>query len=146
MVSTVPMRTQVSPLTVADFVEMPYSPVLLLDSKFDVLITDDSEFREACEDGFKAYFEGMYEMDDEDDDVFVERCYTWAEVIESVVDNALSEGEPGRLLPCVERAGFALGWLSALALTDRPMARRALTVLEALLTPSAKQLRRGLAA
>jgi len=140
------MRTQVSPLTVADFVEMPYSPVLLLDSKFDVLITDDSEFREACEDGFKAYFEVMDEMDDEDDDVFVERCYTWAEVIESVVDNALSEGEPGRLLPCVERAGFALGWLSALALTDRPMARRALTVLEALLTPSAKQLRRGLAA
>ena len=146
MVSTVQVMTRVSPLTAADFVDMSYSPALLLDSKFDVSITDDSEFREACEDGFKAYFEGMYEMDEEDDDVFVERCYTWAEVIESVVDNALSEGEPGRLLPCVERAGFALGWLSALALTDRSMARRALTVLEALLAPSEKQLRRGLVA
>ncbi len=146
MVSTLPVITQVSPLTVADCSDMPYAPVLLLDSKFDASITDDSEFREACEDGFKAYFEEMYEWDEEDDDVFVERCYTWAEVIESVVDNALSEGEPGRLLPCVERAGFALGWLSALALTDRSMARRALTVLEALLVPSEKRLRRGLVA
>ncbi len=146
MVSTVPMRTQIFPLTVADFIDVPYSPALLLDSKFDVSITDDPEFHEACRDGFTFYFGEMYEWDEEDDDVFVERCYTWVEVIESVVDNALSEGEPGRLLPCVERAGFALGWLSALALTDRSMARRALTVLEVLLAPSEKRLRRGLAA
>src|SRR6266567_9192245 len=146
MVSTLPIITKVSPLTVADYVEMPYSPALLLDSKFDASITDDPEFREACKDGFTFYFEEMYEWDEEDDEVFVERCYTWVEVIESVVDNALSEGEPGRLLPCVERAGFALGWLSALALTDRSMARRALTVLEALLVPSEKRLRRGLVA
>ncbi|SRR6266567_1303511 len=147
MVSTLPIITQVSPLTVADCVEMPYSPVLLLDSKFDVSITDDPAFREACEDGFGGYFEGMYEMDEEQEEsLFVARCYSWAEVVEWVVDNALSEEKPGRLLPCVERAGYALGWLSALALTDRSTARRALTVLEALLAPSEKCLRRGLVA
>ena len=146
MVSTLPVITQVSPLTIADFVEMPYSPAVLLDSKFDASMTYDPEFREASRDGFTFYFEEMYEWDEEDNEVFVGRCYTWVEVIESVVDNALSEGEPGRLLPCVERAGFALGWLSALALTDRSTARRALTVLEALLVPSDKCLRRGLAA
>ncbi len=146
MVSTVQVMTRVSPLTAADFVDMSYSPALLLDSKFDASITDAPEFREACRDGFTFYFEEMYEWDEQDNEVFVECRYTWAEVIESVVDNALSEGEPGRLLPCVERAGFALGWLSALALTDRSMARRALTVLEALLAPSEKQLRRGLVA
>ncbi len=146
MVSTVSMITKVSSLTAADFVDLPYSPALLLDSKFDVSITDDAEFREACEDGFKAYFEGMYEMDDEGDGVFVACCYTWAEVVEQVADSVLSEGCPGRLLPCAERAGFALGWLSALALTDPSMAMRALSVLEALLVPSEKRLRRKLVA
>ena len=143
MTSTVQTMTKVSPLSLADFAVMPYSPAFLLDSKFDASLTDDPDFREGCEFGFVTYFDEMYEADEQGNDVFVERRYSWAEVVEIVVDEVLSE-EMGRLLPCVERAGVVLGWLSALALTDRAMAERALTVGEALLLPSGKAWRQEL--
>jgi hypothetical protein len=147
MVSTLsmPIITQAAPLTVADFNGLPYSPALLLDSKFDAAITDAVAFHEACQGGFEAYFDAMYDWDVEQGRaVFVAERYTWEEVIERVVDNALSEDEFHCLLPCAERVGFTLGWLSALAFTEPAMAGQALVVLEALLVPSAKKMRRNL--
>ena len=135
MVSTLSMSVNLSiaPLTLADFAEMPYSPALLLDSKFDATLTDDLAFRGACEFGFLNYFDQMYQDDEQGEEVFVERRYEWAEVVEIVVDEVLWEPSAGLVLSCAERAGTLLGWLSALALTERAMARRALTVAETLL-------------
>lgn len=147
MVSTLPMSviTKAASLTAADFVDLPYSPTLLLDSKFNTSITDDVAFREACQSGYLMYFDDMYDWDVEQGcSVFVAERYTWDEVIERVVDNALPEDEFGCWLPCAERVGYTLGWLSALALTERVMAERALLVLEALLVPSIKKMRRNL--
>ena len=142
MVSSVPMVTHVFPLTAADCAEMPYASALLLDSKFDASITDDPEFRGACETGFDAYFEEMYAWNEVGDDlVFVEKQYAWREVRTFVVRNAMAHDGRGELLPCGWRAGFVLGWLSALALTDRSVALRALSVVERLLTLHGKRRR-----
>src|SRR6266704_6973752 len=117
MVSTVSMITKVSPLTVADCVDLPYSPALLLDSKFDASITDDSEFCEGCETGFDAYFESMYQWNEaRTDTVFVQQWFSLGEVLAFVAENVFAEDEHDRLLPLGWRAGFLLGWLSALAL------------------------------
>ena len=143
----VPLLMQAAPLTITELAEIEYSPVLLLDAKFDVAVTDGPAFRSACECGFDAYFEDMREWNEEGTEtVLVERCATWAEIVRWVVSNALAEEQPGRLLSRVWRAGFGLGWLSALALTRRSEAIRALAVLEAMLTPSDGVLRLDVAA
>jgi len=141
------MRTQVSPLTVADCVDMPYSPALLLDSKFDASITDDPEFRAACETGFDAYFESMYQWNEaRTDTVFVGRRFSRGGVLAFVAENVFAEDEHDGLLLVGWRGGFLLGWLSALALTDRVTATQALAVVEVLLMPSGKCVRRLLVA
>jgi hypothetical protein len=145
--TAVSLLMQAAPLTVAEIAEIDYSPVLLLDAKFDVAVTDDPAFRSACEYGFDAYFEDMCEWNESGTEtVLVERCSTWAEIVRWVVSNALTEERPGRLLSRGWRAGFGLGWLSALALTRRGEAVRALAVLEAMLTPSEGVLRLDVAA
>lgn len=132
------LNTSVAPLTLAEYAEMPYCSALLLDSKFDASLTDAPAFHEACEFGFVTYFDEMYEADEQDNDVLVERRYSWAEVVKIVVDEALCEEQSGPVLSLAYRAGVMLGWLSALALTDPKMAGQALTVAEALLLPSGK--------
>ena len=136
MVSTLsmPVKSSVAPLTLADYADMPYSPAFLLDSKFDASLTDNPAFRRACEFGFVTYFDEMYEANEQGDDVFVERCYGWTEVVKIVVDEVLFNERSGSVLSRAERAGVLLGWLSALALTDRALALRALTVAETLLS------------
>ena len=133
MVSTVPVRTQVSPLTVADFAELPYSPALLLDAKFDVSITDDPEFRIACRWGFDAYFELMHRLDKASGkSVFVAEVYSWDEVVRFLLNNVMDERGVADDRYRGWRAGFLLGWLSALALTDRVLAVNGLAIVERL--------------
>ncbi|MGH2498311.1 MAG: hypothetical protein ACRDIV_26760 [Ktedonobacteraceae bacterium] len=133
MVSTVQMITKIAPLTLAEYAEMPYAPALLLDSKFDASITDDSEFHHACESGFRAYFDGMYEWNEEGTDtVFVAKCYTWADVVALVDETAWSTGlHDWRSVSFAWGAGFGLGWLSVHALVHRDDAVMALGRLTA---------------
>src|SRR5579885_711042 len=107
--------TQVKP---TGFSGLPYSPVLLLDARFDASITDCSWFRDACSDGFEHYFEEVYEAD-ESGDVVVDRVYTWREVEREIVEHVTRRYDAAERfygVPCLPfRAGFMLGWLSALA-------------------------------
>lgn len=122
-------------VSAAAFCELPYSSALLLDSSFGVDITDDSKFRRACESGFDAYFEEMYELDG-DRPFFVARSYSGSDMIVFVLENVLHCQAGDRLvdLPSVVwDAGFVLGWLSAHALVDRPASLLALEVLRALI-------------
>lgn len=133
MVSTVEMRTQAAPLTLVDYAEMPYSPALLLDSKFDASLTDDPEFRIGCKWGFDAYFEFMYRLDKASGkSVFVAEVYTWHEVVRFILNNVMDERGVADDRYRGWRAGFLLGWLSALALTDRVLAVNGLAVVERL--------------
>ena len=130
-----------SSLAVAAVVcEVPYSPALLLESSFDASITDSSEFRKACQWGFDAYFEYMYEFDSSGVElVFVSRLYTWVEIVELVVETALREDWAGYQISRDWRVGFGLGWLSALALVNRQEAMMGLTMLMALIVGSVSE-------
>jgi len=121
-------------LTVAAFAEVPYSPALLLESSFDASVTDSEEFHLGCKWGFDAYFDTMYGWGESKAElVFVEKRYTWAEIVEFVFLTALGEDPPGYVTLRDWRAGFGLGWLSALALTNRHEAMLGLTMLTVLL-------------
>ena len=104
--------------------------------------TDSSEFRKACLWGFDAYFEGMYEWESSGGTlVFVPRLHTWVEVVELVVETALCEDWAGYQISRGGRAGFGLGWLSALALVNRQEAMVGLTMLMALIVgPAADRM------
>jgi hypothetical protein len=130
MVSTVQIM-KVAPLTLAEYAEMPYAPTLLLDSKFDASLTDDPEFRRACESGFEGYFELMYEWnEDRTAAVFVEKRYTWADLAVLVDETVGDTGLQGwRGVSFAWGAGFGLGWLSAHALVQREDAELALARL-----------------
>ena len=125
-------------MSAAAFVDVPYSPALLLEASLSAAITDDEEFTSGCSWGFECYFEEMYRVNEErTGTVFVERSYSWAEVIAFVLENARSH--EARYMPpsLAWDAGFVLGWLSAHALVDRPVALLALEVLRGLIEPSA---------
>jgi hypothetical protein len=84
--------------------------------------------------GFDAYFDTMYEWGESKAElVFVEKHYTWAEIVEFVIQTVLGEDPPGYVTLRDWRAGFGLGWLSALALTNRHEARMGLAMLTTLL-------------
>ena len=124
-------------LSAAAFVDLPYSPALLLDSSFSANITDNPEFHKACKYGFDAYFEDMYELDEEYNETFVEKRYSWAEVATLVGETVWSIGlRDWRRVPSAWGAGFGLGWLSAHALVERPVSLLALEVLRVLIEPS----------
>lgn len=138
-----------SPVSLAPsyFVDLPYSPALLLDAGFDASITDPADFRSACDAGFDDYFEMMYCWSETRTDlVFVDRFYTWLEVQGGIVGNVVRTYGPSeqffRVTPLSWRAGFVLGWLSALALVDRPLALRGLCLL-VLLVPSCQKEEAG---
>ncbi len=125
------------PLLPSAFIDMPYSSGLLLDGRFDASLTDDPQFRSACKSGFEAYFEDMYE-DGTSDDVFVDHFYRYDEVVDFLMEwrelsmgDAFFEERFGVHTPLAWHVGFMLGWLSALALTDRELALRGLGVLVA---------------
>src|SRR5438477_3772005 len=116
-------------LTVAAFAEVPYSPALLLESSFDASVIDNDEFHLGCKWGFDAYFDTMYEWGESKAElVFVEKHYTWAEIVEFVIQTVLGEDPPGYVTLRDWRAGVGRGWLSALALTNRCDPRMGRTV------------------
>lgn len=121
------------PVSAAAFVEVPYSPTFLLDCSFPAFIRHDHEFALACGCGFDDYFEMMYEWSESDELVFVEKFYTWAEVVTFVIDEMFPCTWYGHETSLPFRAGFLLGWLSALALVNRSMAVMALDIVQALL-------------
>jgi|SRR5579883_2667823 hypothetical protein len=127
------VREAMPPLTLAQWAEVPYSPALLLDSRFDVSITDDKEFRKACQCGFDGYFDVLSGSDASGVFTVVEHDYSWSEVVTFLVEDVMAVGEAVSMMSRAWRAGFGLGWLSALALTNRQMARLALEVLTVLI-------------
>src|SRR2546429_6605677 len=121
-------------LSVAAFAEVPYSPALLLESSFDASVTDSEEFHLGCKWGFDAYFDTMYGWGESKAElVFVEKRYTWAEIVEIVFLTALGEDLPGYVTLRDWRAGFCLCWLSALALAKRHGGVLGLSMLSLLL-------------
>lgn len=111
-----------------DLAGIAYSPALLLDGRFDVTITDDPVFDKACEAGFDAFFESMYQhVEGQDGLVFVEREYTLLAVKNEMLQAMLIDLNSSNRLAW--RAGFLLGWLSALALGQRDTALYGLGVL-----------------
>ncbi|GHO51697.1 hypothetical protein [Ktedonobacter robiniae] len=124
------MRVQA---TFKDFVSTEYSSAFLLSTRLDTWIVGDSEFQKVCEWGFDGYFESMYcESEDPAQLVLAEQSYSEAEVVQLVVDVVL----PDHMESVASRAGYALGWLSALALIDRQTSLIGLSVWESLLISS----------
>src|SRR5437660_9466493 len=95
-----------------DFNGLSYSPALLLDARLSAAITDDADFRSACEWGFWSFWEGV----DCDDDGL---C-TVKEARAATRENMRDDVHPffGPPPPLVSRVGVSLGWLSALALAQ----------------------------
>lgn len=119
--------------SVLEYVALPYSPSLLLEVHFPLALVADHGFSEACEVGFNDYFGEMCQESTLDELVCVERVYTWADVEQRVVSDMVTASEKlGERLPWC--AGYALGWLSALALTQRSLALRGVGFLYALVT------------
>ena len=135
------VSVEASRLAPSDFVDLPYSPALLLDARFGAELTDHQDFAAACGEGFDGYFSEMYHWnEDRSGTVFVDHFFTWDEVREMVVQEVAAycaaycnESVFEQLYGPVSlawRAGFVLGWLSALALSDRALALRGLALLE----------------
>lgn len=101
------------------FVDLPYTPTLLLESGFPDSFTDAPEFQRACECGFDGYFEDMFEWNEERTElVFVERFCTLSEM-QIILERGVKDftlPHPDITMSLVWHAGFWLGWLSAFAL------------------------------
>jgi hypothetical protein len=96
--------------------EVSYSPVLLLDARLGASITDDPDFCDCCQLGFEVYFD------------FLPSDGIVADVMMGFVVNNLVDSGDG-VMPLPSAAGLVLGWLSALALTDRSLASQGLDLL-----------------
>ncbi len=117
-------------LTPVDFPDVSYSPAFLLPVQFDASIMTDPEYQRACEVGFDDYVERLYEADER-------AFFTWDEVKNEVVRTLLDVQKvlpPGfPTLSLAWASGFLLGWLSALALINRPLALSGLELLTVLI-------------
>lgn len=117
-------------LSFDDFQDISYSPAFLLPAQFDTRLTLDPEYQKACQVGFDDGIERLSEEDERE-------LFTWDmvrnEVLTSLLDvqRVLPPGFP--TLSLAWASGFLLGWLSALALIDRPLALRGLELLTVLL-------------
>jgi hypothetical protein len=133
--SVLPLASVTRSLTPADFQDVSYSPRFLLPVQFDASMTTDSEYQEGCESGFYCYFEDMFQQNEAGrETVFLDRFYSRADVMSLVVEGLSSSFSPSRwdAAPLSYSVGFVLGWLSALALTDRPLALGGLELLTVL--------------
>src|SRR5262249_23172136 len=92
----------------------------------------DPEYHEGCEWGFNYYFAEMHcWLPQMRGFTFVERLYTSASVREYLLSEIVYD--PVRNPTYLAwRTGWGLGWLSALALTDRSLALRGLELLQEL--------------
>ena len=135
MLYTTPMTD--SAIASIDANGLPYSPALLLDGRFDASITDDPEFRDACESGFDCFLGDRCD----DGEVSASHSYTWRGVEEEVVHNIVRRYDIHELAqellfgpfpPLSWRAGFMLGWLSALASMNASLAWQGVDLLAVL--------------
>jgi hypothetical protein len=119
------------------FKDLPFNAALLLPVSLDVSLTAHAKFLPGCEDGFDWYFESMHALNDDGVVFFADSFYAWDEVQSFLTRNVLpdvavlrSGVSPQKALSLLSwRAGFCLGWLSALALTDRALALQGLAFL-----------------
>jgi hypothetical protein len=107
-----------------------YSPALLLDGRFDASITDTFAFAEGCASGFEGYCDAVA--------VSGEGCQSWLEVCRFVVEVVTDAGSDF----CGD-VGYCLGWLSALALENCPLALRGSGLLTMLVLCCRGEERRG---
>ncbi len=125
-----PLTSVTCSLTPVDFQHVSYSPALLLPVQFDTRLTLDPEYQKACQVGFDDGIERLSEEDERE-------LFTWDmvrnEVLISLLDvqKVFPPGFP--TLSLAWASGFLLGWLSALALIDRPLALRGLELLTVLI-------------
>lgn len=123
------LRYSMTPLTPADIEQATFCPTLLLPAAFHASLVADPEYLAVCEDGFYHYFSEMRQWTpDLTSFVFVNRFYTPQEIAQ-LVSFEMTVG-PHNPTPLASRAGFVLGWLSALALTDSALASQGLHLLE----------------
>ncbi len=137
------LMSQIS-LCVSSLVEVSYSPVLLLDARFDASYTDHADFASACRSGFEGFFEQVDEaLEGEYEGFSVVGVPSWEYVEQSLRENVLRRYDRHERLIGVTslpwRVGFYLGWLSALALMDRSFALRGLAVLQELAVRQQKE-------
>jgi hypothetical protein len=116
----------------SDFVDVDYTPALLLCTSFTWPFLGDPNHHIACKCGFDAYFEGMYDWNaDGTDMIFVDHFYTWREVVQWLTESVCDRKDYpiGERMSLSWRVGIAVGWLSALALVDAGLAAQGLQVL-----------------
>jgi hypothetical protein len=121
---------QTRSLSPADFQNLPYSSNLLLLAPFDASLTGDPEYEAGCECGFDSYFAEMsHWLPNLTGFFFVDRLHTSASVRDYLLRNVAYD--PVRNpSPLAWSAGWGLGWLSALALTDQSLALMGLELLQ----------------
>ena len=116
----------------ANFKDLPYSPTLLLSAHFDASLTADPEYQEGCECGFDSYFAEMhYWLPDLRGCTFIDHLHTSASV-RGFLSSDMVFDRVRNPTPLAWRAAWCLGWLSALALTDQPLALSGLELLKKL--------------
>jgi hypothetical protein len=102
-------------VTPLDFIDMPYSPALLLEGRFDASITDHVDFAVACREGFECCLE---EIDD-----FCGLFASWdgmeREIVRTMTRCYDKTEQYWGVCSLPDRAGFMLGVLSAYAYVDR---------------------------
>jgi hypothetical protein len=115
----------------SQFAEVVYTPALLLSVQLDAVLTEQADFAQACERGFNSYFEELYVDGQDGQFLCVDRVYSLAEVYHVVQESVMSFLDMRFGVTSLSWcAGFALGWLSALALAQPVEAHAALVVLQ----------------
>ncbi len=137
-VLSMPPLTSVARLrTPADFQDLPYAPAFILEYHGDALLMATADYEQGCKDGFHGYFDEMFVWNESGTDlVFRNQFYTSAEVIALVVNCIVTDRyqESRIVIPFAFSVGYALGWLSALSLTNYPVALYGLELLTVLVT------------
>ena len=116
----------------SDFVDVDYTPSLLLCTSLTWPFIGDPNHHIACKCGFDAYFEEMYDWNaDGTDLVFVDRFYTIGDVVIWLTETVCDTVEYPKIadVSLSWRVGIAVGWLSALALVDAGLAAHGLQFL-----------------
>jgi hypothetical protein len=123
----------ITSLSSSDCIGLLYSPAFLLDAGLDASITDGPDFSGACESGFEGFFEDTYEEDENGDEVFMGCSFIWRDVERMIAENVARGysdfGEHFGYTSLSWRAGFMLGWLSALAFVNCVLALQGVDLL-----------------
>ncbi|GHO44447.1 hypothetical protein [Ktedonospora formicarum] len=91
-----------------------------------LLLRKHEEYDESCKVGFETFFDGLWKFHPDGTSTQRQEPYTYVEAITEVAENLTPDGleQP----PFAFGVGFTLGWLSALALSDRELAHQGLEI------------------